>query len=78
MISSPILLRSRSLFFFDFDKVKGPNGFPILTWTDGRTPLNIFSQALSRPIIPTGSRCVFAVAERKAGAGMMKKEKNVK
>ena len=62
----PNFVKVTFFIFFDFDKVKGPNGFPILTWTDGRTPLNIFSQALSRPTIPTGRRCVFAVAERKA------------
>ena len=66
MISAPISSRSRSLSFFDFDNVKGPKGFPILILTDGRTPLNIISQAFSKPVIPMGSRCVFAVAERKA------------
>ena len=51
---------------FDFDNSKGPKGFPILILTDGRTPLNIISQAFSKPVIPTGSRRVFPVAERKA------------
>tara|TARA_B100001750_G_scaffold245515_1_gene265331 strand:+ start:252 stop:692 length:441 start_codon:yes stop_codon:yes gene_type:complete len=66
IISAPTSFRSRSLLFFDFDNSKGPKGFPILILTDGRTPLNIISQAFSKPVIPTGSRRVFPVAERKA------------
>ncbi|SVA37109.1 uncharacterized protein METZ01_LOCUS89963 [marine metagenome] len=39
---------------------------PILIATDGRTPLNIISQAFSKPVIPIGSRGVLPTAERKA------------